>query len=128
MPRLQDAVPGDPQRTWQRHPNPVLIDPLHLAPESTASYKDYWAFHNPLWDNTTALPAGEVFSLDTLMPREDFVKTPVFNEWWKAADYGLEMLGANLLVEDQMSSLICVVNPQGNDALTSEQTRVFETA
>src|ERR1700730_10626294 len=35
MPRLQDAVPGDPQRTWQRHPNPVLIDPLHLAPEST---------------------------------------------------------------------------------------------
>src|ERR1700730_10112267 len=27
--------PGDPQRTWQRHPNPVLIDPLHLAPEST---------------------------------------------------------------------------------------------
>src|ERR1700730_15274122 len=35
MPRLQDAVPGDPQRTWQRHPNPVLIDPLHLAPKST---------------------------------------------------------------------------------------------
>src|ERR1700730_12702347 len=34
MPRLQDAVPGDPQRTWQRHPNPVLIDLLHLAPES----------------------------------------------------------------------------------------------
>src|SRR5208282_4985805 len=35
MPRLQDAVPGDPQRTWQRRANPLLIDPLHLAPEST---------------------------------------------------------------------------------------------
>src|ERR1700730_8757784 len=35
MPRFQDAVPGDPQRTWQRRANPVLIDPLHLAPEST---------------------------------------------------------------------------------------------
>src|SRR5208337_3314198 len=26
MPRLQDAVPGDPQRTWQRRANPLLID------------------------------------------------------------------------------------------------------
>jgi hypothetical protein len=84
-------------------------------PDLEASYKDYWAFRNPLWDNATALPAGEVFSLDTLMPRQDFVKTPVFNEWWKTADYGLEMLGANLLVDDKVSSLICVVNARGND-------------
>ncbi len=38
MPRLQDAVPGNPQKTWQRHANSVLIDPLHLAPESTGGY------------------------------------------------------------------------------------------
>jgi hypothetical protein len=61
-------------------------------PDLEASYKDYWAFRNPLWDNATALPAGEVFSLDTLMPRQDFVKTPVFNEWWKTADTALRCL------------------------------------
>jgi DNA-binding CsgD family transcriptional regulator len=38
------------------------------------------------------------------------------------------MLLANLPVEDSLSSLICVINARGNDALTSEQTRVFETA
>ncbi|HEY4849023.1 MAG TPA: helix-turn-helix transcriptional regulator [Methylocella sp.] len=97
-------------------------------PDLEASYKDYWAFRNPLWDNATALPAGELFSLDTLMPRQDFAKTPVFNEWWKTADYGLEMLGANLPVADRVSSVICVVNARRSDALTSEQTRVFETA
>ncbi|MGH6800941.1 MAG: helix-turn-helix transcriptional regulator, partial [Methylocella sp.] len=97
-------------------------------PDLEASYKDYWAFRNPLWDNATALPAGEVFSLDALMPRQDFVKTPVFNEWWKTADYGLEMLGANLLVEDRVSSLICVVNARGDDPPASEQARVFEAA
>ncbi len=32
---LQDAVPRDSQRAWQRRPNSVFIDPLHLAPEST---------------------------------------------------------------------------------------------
>jgi DNA-binding CsgD family transcriptional regulator len=97
-------------------------------PELEASYKDYWAFRNPLWDNATALPAGEVFSLDAIMPRQDFTKTPIFNEWWKQADYGLAMLLANLPVEDRVKSLICVVNARGNDALTSEQTRIFETA
>jgi hypothetical protein len=35
MPRVQDAIPGNPQRAWQRRANPVLINPLHLAPEST---------------------------------------------------------------------------------------------
>ena len=35
MPRFQDPIPGDPQRAWQRRANPVFIDPLHLAPEST---------------------------------------------------------------------------------------------
>ena len=97
-------------------------------PDLEASYKDYWAFRNPLWDNTEALPAGKIFTLDTLMPRQDFVKTPVFNEWWKTADYGLEMLGANLLVEDQMSSLICVVNARGSDPPESGQARLFEAA
>ncbi len=95
-------------------------------PDLQASYKDYWAFRNPLWDNTEALPAGKVFTLDTLMPRQDFVKTPVFNEWWNTADYGFEMLGANLLVEDQMTSLICVVNARGSDPPESRQARLFE--
>ncbi|MGH6813119.1 MAG: helix-turn-helix transcriptional regulator [Methylocella sp.] len=97
-------------------------------PDLEASYKNYWAFHNPLWDNATVLPAGEVFSLDAIMPRQNFAKTPIFNEWWKQADYGLAMLLANLPGEEKVSSLLCVVNARGNDALTSEQTRVFETA
>src|ERR1700732_1451797 len=33
----QDAVAGDPQRTCQRRANPVLVDPLHPAPESTVA-------------------------------------------------------------------------------------------
>jgi DNA-binding CsgD family transcriptional regulator len=97
-------------------------------PDLAASYKNYWAFRNPIWTKSTVRPAGEVFSLDSLMPREDFVKTPIFNEWWKAADYGLEMLLANVSFEDSLSSLICVINARGNDALTREQTRVFEAA
>ena len=96
--------------------------------ELDVSYKKYWAFHNPLWAKTAALPAGAVFSLDSLMPRQDFAKTPIYNEWWKPADYGLAMLGANLQNDDQLSSVICIVNAPGKDALTDEQGRLFEKA
>src|ERR1700730_17292861 len=37
MSRLQDALPGDPQRAWQRRPNPLLLNPLRFAPESTGA-------------------------------------------------------------------------------------------
>jgi hypothetical protein len=54
-----------------------------------AIFKKYWAFHNPLWPRTIALPAGEVFLLDSLIPRKDFVATPFFNEWMRPAQFGL---------------------------------------
>jgi hypothetical protein len=37
MPGLQDPFPGDPQGTWQRRANPVLIALLHLVLESRAT-------------------------------------------------------------------------------------------
>jgi DNA-binding CsgD family transcriptional regulator len=114
--------------TMDRRTNTFASISRRAYPDLEASYKDYWAFRNPLWDNATALPVGEVFALDTLMPRQDFVKTPVFNEWWKTADYGLEMLGANLLGGNKVSSLVCVVNARGSDPPASEQARIFEAA
>jgi DNA-binding CsgD family transcriptional regulator len=96
--------------------------------ELDASYKNYWAFRNPLWAKIAALPTGALYSLDSLMPRQDFAKTDIFNEWWKPADYSLAMLGANLQIEDQLSSMLCVVNAPGNDMLAKEQTRLFQAA
>ena len=96
--------------------------------ELDASYKKYWAFHNPLWAQAAALPSGALFSLDSLMPRQDFAKTAIYNEWWKPADYSLAMLGACLQNDDRLSSVICLVNAPGKDGVTEEQTRIFEKA
>ena len=38
-----------------------------------------------LWREFTLRPAGEVYTLDSLMPREEFATTPVFNEFWRPA-------------------------------------------
>jgi DNA-binding CsgD family transcriptional regulator len=97
-------------------------------PDFVASYREYWAFHNPLIPGTALRPVGEIYSLDSLMAREDFSATPVCNEWWLPSGRGLGSLGANLLVEDQFSALICVANAPDEDGPTVEQTRVFEVA
>jgi hypothetical protein len=58
-------------------------------PVMSASYKNYWAFHNPFRSLTAQVPAGEAFSLERVMSREDFSATPVFNEWFRPAEFGL---------------------------------------
>jgi hypothetical protein len=47
-------------------------------PAMHASYKQHWAFQNPVWALSATQPAGEVYLLDNLIPREDFATTPVF--------------------------------------------------
>jgi DNA-binding CsgD family transcriptional regulator len=114
--------------TMDRRTNSFDSISLRTIEELDVSYKKYWAFHNPLWVRTAALPTGAVFSLDRLMPRQDFAKTAIYNEWWKPADYSLAILGANLQNDDQLASVICIVNAPRKDTLTDEQTRFFETA
>ncbi|MGH6856661.1 MAG: hypothetical protein ACRECP_03200 [Methylocella sp.] len=97
-------------------------------PLMEASYKEYWAFHDPLWPLITARPAGEVFALDTLVSREDFSATAVYNEWYRQAKVGLAMLGANLRVEDQVFATFFAWNAPGNDQISNEQKVIFRAA
>jgi DNA-binding CsgD family transcriptional regulator len=97
-------------------------------PDYLASYKAYWAFHNPLWARSTAVAAGQTFTLDSLVGRDAFTKTPIFNEWWKPARCGLALVGANLMVEDGLTALVCVDNGPTKDEIADEQVRAFEFA
>ena len=100
----------------------------HTDPVMDAIFKKYWAFHNPLWPRTIARPAGEVFWLDSLIPRKDYVATPFFNEWVRPAGFGIASMGANLLVGNETSTMISVANAPGKDEITGEQTFVFKAA
>jgi DNA-binding CsgD family transcriptional regulator len=96
-------------------------DPVLLA-----AYQDYWAFRDPVFVRAISRPAMEIYTLDSLMRREDFAATPAYNEMWRPAQWSLAMTGANVVVEDHFSALICVANAPGKDSLTEEQLRLFE--
>src|ERR1700730_5211940 len=107
-------------------------------PELIASYKEYWAFRDPVFrratfhavgeKRATFRPVGEIYTLDSLMPREEFAATTVYNEWWRPSEYSLATAGTNLVAEDQFSALVCISNPPGKDYLTDVQLRLFEAA
>lgn len=98
-----------------------------IDPDLLVSYKEYWAFNEPVVPRAALLPAGQVYTLDNLMPREEFQRTPVFNEWWRPAGCGVAAVGANLIAEEQFSALLCIFNAPGRDSVTAGQIRTFET-
>jgi DNA-binding CsgD family transcriptional regulator len=106
--------------------NVVATIAPRFDPDLLTSWKEYWAFRDPVLARAIGRPAGEIYTLDSLMPREEFAATPVFNELWRPAEYSLATLGANLLVEDQFTSLICFSNAPGNDSLTARQMLIFQ--
>jgi hypothetical protein len=68
-------------------------------------------------------PVHEIFWTDSLIPRKDFVASPFFNEWMRPAKFGAAAIGANLLVGNEVSSMITVGNAPGKDEITAD---VFE--
>ncbi len=126
--RLADLmrVPQVAMPSFDRRANLFATIAPRTDPDLLESYKEYWAFHDPVLAQATQRPAGEIYTVDSLMPREEFASTPVFNEFWRPAQYGLETTGANLLVEDQLSALICFSNAPGNDSVTAEQMHIFK--
>ncbi len=95
-------------------------------PDMTALYRQYWAFHNPVWQLAAARPVGEVYLLENLIPREDFAATPVFNEWFRPAKFGLATMSANLQIGDRVSALFAIANAPGKDEITAEQMHFFK--
>jgi DNA-binding CsgD family transcriptional regulator len=121
MGAAQVAMPSMDLRT-----NVVATIAPRFDPDLLKSWKDYWAFRDPVLLRAMSRPAGEIYTLDKLMPREEFAATPVFNELWLPAEYSLATVGASLVVEDHFSALVCISNAPGKDCLTAEQMQIFE--
>ena len=125
---LADAVGASQvaMTSMDRRANIVNTIAPRLDPDLLASFKEYWAFRDPLFGRAILRPAGDFYTLDSLMPREEFAATPVFNEWWRPARWGFATAGASLVAENQFSALVCVSDAPGKESLTDEQLRRFE--
>ncbi len=95
-------------------------------PAMDAIFKNYWAFHNPLWPHTIKRPVHEIFWTYSLIPPKNLVASPFYNEWMRPAGFGAAAIGTNLLVGNEASTMLSVGNAPGKDEISAEQTHVFE--
>ncbi|HUB63690.1 MAG TPA: helix-turn-helix transcriptional regulator [Methylocella sp.] len=126
--KLADALGAGqiamPSMDWRA--NLIKTIAPRCDPDLLASWQDYWAFHDPTLVPASLRPEGQIYTLDSLMPREEFAATPVFNEFWRPAGISLSAAGANLVAEDQFSAMVFFSNPPGKESLTAEQMHIFE--
>ncbi|PZR80975.1 MAG: hypothetical protein DLM68_18655 [Hyphomicrobiales bacterium] len=61
--------------SMDRRANVVSTIAPRFDPDLLASWHEYWAFHDPVLARATLRPAGEIYTLDSLMPREEFAAT-----------------------------------------------------
>ena len=96
------SVPKVAMLSLDRRANRFAQIAPRFDPDLLASYREYWAFHDPVLALATLRPVGEIYTVDSLMPREEFASTPVFNEFWRPAQYGLDRrsaFGSDLLFQ-----------------------------
>ncbi len=68
-------------------------------PAAMLEFQQYWVNHNPLFFGGADRPVGKVFEMQSIAPKEAFVRTPLYNEWWVRQGVGTAGLVANALID-----------------------------
>jgi len=97
---------------------------LPIDPDFVRSYAEFWASRNFLWNVSSKLPVGQLFSFETAMPRDDFSRTDLYNEWFKPQGMD-KALGANLLVEGPLSAAVSVYRRSSNEDFSDHDVARF---
>lgn len=92
---------------------------LPIDPDFVRSYAEFWGSRNFLWRVSSKLPVGQLFSFETAMPRDEFSRTGLYNEWFKPQGMD-KALGANLLVEGPLSATVSVFRPSSGEDFSND--------
>jgi DNA-binding CsgD family transcriptional regulator len=97
-----------------------------MDPSYIRSYDEHWACRNFLWKSSVVLPVGELFSFETAMPRDQFVRTGLYNEWFHPQGMD-KALGANILVEGPLPAVASVYRPSSDPDFTDRDVARFRS-
>ncbi len=81
-----------------------------VPPEALALYGNSWAHHNPLIAAGRRMPVGSVFSNHDLVPKDDFARTAIYNEFFAPLELD-EAIGGTLAVDGPFSASFGVWRP-----------------
>jgi len=124
---LTDAVGGS-QAMMGIHDVPnrsITVMAPRMNPEDLANYRDHWAPRDILWQRTNRAPVGQLLEAERFVTRDEFVRTPIYNEWHRPLGIGVAGLGVNLFVENGVPALCGIKRPAHRDGFSREETALF---
>jgi DNA-binding CsgD family transcriptional regulator len=98
-----------------------------MDPEDLRSYRDHWGTGDILWRRTNRAPVGEILHAERFVPRNEFVRTAIFNEWHRPQRLGAAGLGVNLYSVNGLPAVCGIKAPAHRDEFSSEVVALFTT-
>jgi DNA-binding CsgD family transcriptional regulator len=95
-----------------------------MDPEFLGAYRSHWRDECPVRRASMRQPAGKVYDLDDVVGRNEFRRTPIYNEWWRAQGLGFGALGINLTVDGPNLAIASIYKPSGKEYSAVER-RIF---
>ncbi|MEX0759732.1 MAG: helix-turn-helix transcriptional regulator [Tistlia sp.] len=96
------------------------MDPAHLA-----SYREHWGRGDILWQRTNRAPIGCVLHAERFAPREELVRTPFYNEWYRPLGLGTAGLGVNLFTDDGLPGVCGIKRSSERAEFSAEEVALF---
>jgi DNA-binding CsgD family transcriptional regulator len=96
-----------------------------VPPEALALYGNSWVHHNPLIAAGRRMPVGSVFSNHDLVPKDDFARTAIYNEFFAPLELD-EAIGGTLAVDGPFSASFGVWRPARLDAFDRSDRALLE--
>jgi len=103
--------------------NATAMTAPRTDPEYLRSFTDHWANRAFVW-KAAKLPVGTVIFREMMISRDEFCRTDYYNEWCKPQ--GVEAaIGANLLVEGPLSTVVAAYRPYTEGDFDATETKLF---
>jgi DNA-binding CsgD family transcriptional regulator len=116
------AVDASGAAVWMSdldHPEVGMVATTFQDQELLARHNDDYAASSPLFRSLSGRPPGHIYTCEELMPREQFVQTPMYREFWQEA--GIEhCMGGFLAREKNRVAVIWVYRQQSVSFTRSE--------
>jgi DNA-binding CsgD family transcriptional regulator/PAS domain-containing protein len=82
-----------------------------IAPDYAKDFIGYWASRNTIWQQSSAVPVGQVMRPEMFFADGGWRQTDFFNEWYRPQKLN-SMIGTNLLVEGPISTVLSVAREE----------------
>lgn len=91
-------------------------------PDWLRSYFEHWAARNILWQRSASLPVGTLFRFETFLPRDEFDRSDIYNEWFHPQRMDIALTG-NILAEGSASGVMSFYRPWKDEHFRPEEEK-----